>query len=272
MNATQISMQWAEQWPHKAFEIDGYNIAKSLYRHSVYAFLSILKLDAVNIKYLYPEEQKRGIKQLIKKIISRLVRTGSNKPTILVSASYKNIATVLQPLRNMGYRILYLRPVFDMSSACKGLISRVYENYDKQEVRRIHQNMMSSQWWKPQLFQCEGRSYAKIIKPQLNYYVRECFPLLIGYALLCKNLFSRENIKGILVDEDVCEFNRTLIGVASVPSVVVQHGQTYPSNPLAYTPVSATKIAVWGQYAKKVLLECGVAQDKIEITGSPRHG
>ncbi len=81
-------------------------------------------------------------------------------------------------------------------------------------------------------------------------------------------------IRGILMDEDVCPFNKTLALTANqlgVPSIVIQHGAPFWIVQIALAPVSCTKIAAWGTYSKKLLLDWGVPEERIEVTGVPRY-
>ena len=84
----------------------------------------------------------------------------------------------------------------------------------------------------------------------------------------------RIDVSCILVDEDVCPFNKSLIFVANqlkIPSLVIQHGAPFESVPIALAPVSCSKIAAWGEYSKELLMKWKVPESKIEITGVPRY-
>lgn len=52
-----------------------------------------------------------------------------------------------------------------------------------------------------------------------------------------------------------------------VPTIVLQHGVVNP--PYGYTPLLAAKVCVWGEMQKQQLIELGVKNNQIIVTGTP---
>ena len=84
--------------------------------------------------------------------------------------------------------------------------------------------------------------------------------------------FDRQAIRLIVTDEDVCPFNKLLVQVArtrGIPSVVLQNGAM--GQPKGFTPLSANFIFCWGENDKRRLLEWGVPEARIRVTGCSRY-
>ena len=74
----------------------------------------------------------------------------------------------------------------------------------------------------------------------------------------------------LVVDEDATPFKRATIAVArqhGARSFVVQHGA--PCGPFGFAPPAADEICVWGESTREQLVEWGVDDSKIYVTGWP---
>ena len=84
--------------------------------------------------------------------------------------------------------------------------------------------------------------------------------------------FQRLKPDAVVLDQDATPFARATVELArkrGSRSFVVQHGA--PLSCFGFAPLAADKILVWGQSSRRILLRWGVADDRIHVTGSPRH-
>ncbi|HEX7447495.1 MAG TPA: hypothetical protein VF306_08115 [Pirellulales bacterium] len=75
----------------------------------------------------------------------------------------------------------------------------------------------------------------------------------------------------LVVDEDATPFKRVAVAMArrhGVGSLVVQHGA--PCGPFGFAPLAADEICVWGESTRQQLLDWGVDDARIHVTGWPR--
>lgn len=76
----------------------------------------------------------------------------------------------------------------------------------------------------------------------------------------------------LVLDEDATPFKRVAVAMArrhGVGSLVVQHGA--PCGPFGFAPLAADEICVWGESPRRQLLDWGVDDAKIHLTGWPSH-
>ncbi len=223
--------------------------------------------------------------------LSRSLSTGSaqkSKSPILIAADPKVVRPVIEELAQQGHPMILLRPLLAFKPmrelAQYGIKSRVYADYltapMRQKVRQEQQRMQTSKEQaleavqNSRVFHWRGQDWFDAVRLQLDYVLGDYLPTLLGYFFLTHQLIDQEKIAGILVDEDVCEFNRTLVtaaGTRGVPSVVIQHGAPYDLQPTGLSPVSARKIAAWGAYSEECFRRWGVPAEKIALTGAPRY-
>ncbi|HJT30511.1 MAG TPA: hypothetical protein VJ783_00485, partial [Pirellulales bacterium] len=74
----------------------------------------------------------------------------------------------------------------------------------------------------------------------------------------------------LVLDEDATPFKRAVVGIArrhGARSLVVQHGA--PCGPFGFAPLAADEICVWGDSTREQLLDWGVADSRIHVTGWP---
>ena len=84
----------------------------------------------------------------------------------------------------------------------------------------------------------------------------------------------RKDLKTVILPQDVWPLAKTITLIArknNIFTLVVQHGVTLDKEyyQIAYLPLTADKIAVWGEESKNYFLRRGVPESKIEITGFP---
>lgn len=95
------------------------------------------------------------------------------------------------------------------------------------------------------------------------------------YIEAAKRYFKqRKNLKTVVLPQDVWPLAKTITLIAqknNIFTLVVQHGVTLDKEyyRIAYLPLAADKIAVWGEESKNYFLRRGVPENKIKITGFP---
>jgi hypothetical protein len=74
----------------------------------------------------------------------------------------------------------------------------------------------------------------------------------------------------LVLDEDATPLKRAALAIArrwGAPSSVVQHGA--PCGPFGFAPLAADEICVWGESTRSQLVNWGVVDERIHITGWP---
>lgn len=95
---------------------------------------------------------------------------------------------------------------------------------------------------------------------------------VVRYIETTKYILNRDKIDIIVLINDVLPFEKSVVKVADkfdIPSLVIQHGLCSSYNPVGYLPLSATKMAVWGDYSRKWMINRGVDENRLVITGAP---
>ncbi|WP_340598666.1 CDP-glycerol glycerophosphotransferase family protein [Priestia megaterium] len=96
-------------------------------------------------------------------------------------------------------------------------------------------------------------------------------PIMIEKINMINLIFDKNPIISVVVGTTEDITSRVLTLIASkrgIPSFCMQHGLIMREE--AFLPVFATKQVVYGQYEKKLYLQRGVEENKIEIVGNPR--
>ncbi len=204
------------------------------------------------------------------------LRAGGEK-TVLVSSDTKHAAPVMAELEKKGtFRFTFIReqfparllkPFFQKSISLESVCARPGSG---EKLRKELSFTLETK--RP--FTFKNTDYWVMIR---EIFLEKFIPRMEQERSLVDSfhsLLNRKKIDFILVDEDVCPYNKTLITVANqknIPSCVIQHGAPFPIVAIALAPVSCTKIAAWGNTTRDMLLNCGVSDSKIEVTGVPRY-
>jgi len=102
----------------------------------------------------------------------------------------------------------------------------------------------------------------------------------IQLILTCKKIFAELNIKCIISLNILGETEKTILAInnCKIPSILLEHGATnYLPSISKYDisnmyPIFQDKIALWGSIQQNYLLKYrNISQERIFITGSPRH-
>ncbi|QNF28477.1 capsular polysaccharide export protein, LipB/KpsS family [Metabacillus elymi] len=103
-----------------------------------------------------------------------------------------------------------------------------------------------------------------------NMFLRS-IPVLLNVLGKIDNYFEKVPISCVIVGTTTDTFSRILTimaGKKGIPSLCLQHGLF---GEIQFMPVFATKNCVFGNYEKEWYLARGVDEDRIEVTGHPRH-
>jgi len=112
----------------------------------------------------------------------------------------------------------------------------------------------------------------KIEKPMLKYMFKSYFPEVIKYIELINNMLEFEKPKLLVVMNEITTLGNIAVSIAKekkIQTLCIQHG-AIANNPGSFVPVSVDKVAVWGEYSKKVMMEHNTPEEKIVITGAPQ--
>lgn len=124
----------------------------------------------------------------------------------------------------------------------------------------------------PGFFNYRGISCGKLVAPRMDYLFREYFPRLRDLIRQVNQFLKLRNVSLIVMDEDVCDFNKILAKAAAsqnIPSLVIQHGA--PCLSYGFAPLSATHMAVWGEISRTKFLNWGTPASRMTITGVPKY-
>lgn len=97
--------------------------------------------------------------------------------------------------------------------------------------------------------------------PQIRRWIGSFFVLL-----------EKTSPSAVILDEDVCVFNRALVMTANqfgIPTFVLVHGVPYFD--VGFLPPAARRMLVWGPSTRRRLTEWGVEPERIIETGAPQY-
>ncbi len=122
-------------------------------------------------------------------------------------------------------------------------------------------------------FSFEGLDLWPLIRHDFEKITRSFF--FAGMELIDRfdKMLARLTPRAILVDEEVCFFNKTLIQVANVrniPTFCLVHG--VPLESIGSIPSHANYVLAWGRPSKERLCGWGIQESKILEVGAPQFG
>lgn len=168
-------------------------------------------------------------------------------------------------------------PEYGELNNCLRVFSQYADKNLEKKVRQEAKRMLTS-WHRLQYESTLRQSliYENVFlfdffKDTISYIFKYSFDKLIRYIEVTKLVIQRENPDVIVVMDERSPFGRAVVAVCElrgVPSLVLQHGihDDQPHYGLTY----ATKMSVYGDFTKKVLVKRGVSPEKIVLTGAPQ--
>jgi len=251
-------------------------------------------ISAGKIRYDKPTVSMQDIiKNIIKEIVKSHIRVllqifyfvkrDRSSKNILFSSSYRIVKEIMETLiRSKKYSIFYLREVFSIKQSILFSLGGVkYKIFKNKRVLLDITVKIDSLWnsfnkilEKKDTFVFDGFPLDKMMKPRLEEICKKTFPKIAARIDYFYNLLQKDKVSLIIVDEDVCVFNKSLVLVANnlgIKSIVIQHGflGSVKEFRRAFYPLNATKIAVWGEITKDVLLAYDIPEESIAVTGCP---
>lgn len=125
----------------------------------------------------------------------------------------------------------------------------------------------------PRIIHDQGRSLWPELESTFNWLFRVYLPLLLPQAVIARHFLERHR-PALIISPDVADPRTRLYCLLGpqfgVPSLEVQMGE-YTEASIEWRFFAADRLAVWGERARGVMLSHGVPEDRIIITGSPRH-
>lgn len=210
-----------------------------------------------------------------------------SRDTVLISSSESFMTPVLLELRRRNHhRLVHLRETFSPVQCISFLKSRmgfwaipISKRFLRpksvcESAKRLRRywHTHADQILAEPLYEWRGYSFGRLLRRKYEFLFCHLFPDFLQLRNNLEKFFRKQRINRILVEEDVCAFNKTLIQTANsfkIPSVVVQHGST--GLEVGFVPLSATRLAAFGEAAKRRLIEWGVEKDRIVVTGNVLH-
>ena len=198
---------------------------------------------------------------------------------------------VLQPLvthltEQKGINVVSVRDKsWANASVCShqnGLYQTVWEHWDQQaglqvsklrkELYRIESDLRASNDLM-NIIRDDSRCIWTQLENVFNRFFRADLPNFIPQAVVAKHIL--ENHRPVLVISPDVADPRTrvytlLCRQMGIPCLDVQFGLAGDAG-VEWRFFLANKLAVWGETAKEVMLNHGIPEEKIIITGSPRH-
>jgi CDP-glycerol glycerophosphotransferase (TagB/SpsB family) len=220
--------------------------------------------------------------QLFKFVYS--LRKDRSKKNILISSSYSHVKEVMDALlETKKYSLFYLREVFSIKQSVDFTLQGIeYEFFNQSKLNSKIKARLVDVWNAFSMileggntFIFDGISFDQLMKSRLEVICKNTFARIAININYFYDILKRNKIDLIIVEEDVCVFNKTLILTANnlgIKSIVFKHGFLGPVREFrrAFYPLNATKIAVWGQITKDVLTSYNIPAWAIEVIGYPR--
>ncbi|MBP9864908.1 MAG: hypothetical protein KBC91_00750 [Candidatus Omnitrophica bacterium] len=121
-------------------------------------------------------------------------------------------------------------------------------------------------------FQFRGTDLLPVFWHKILPLYQENIPRALDLYEAAIQRLSKLRPKYLVVDEDATEAQRVLVCAANtlgIPTMVVLHG--LPGSRFGFMPLEADRMAVWGDYCKKILQEWGIPEKRLTVTGCPKY-
>ena len=180
--------------------------------------------------------------------------------------------TSLGFIRKFNCKILKIDNVKNKNE--KEKISLLVTEYSKKI-----ENLFNNHTFFESFFTINGISFWELIKETLSQKYSQRLFLYISMIQNVKNFYDNSDVRCIIHLNEIGETEKSFLEFKkNIPSILLEHGfterieKTKRYDILSDYPNFNDKIAVWGEFKKKYLIdEYGIDEKKIIVTGSPRH-
>ncbi len=163
-----------------------------------------------------------------------------------------------------------------------GLYQTVWEHWNmqvglqvskmKQELHRIERELLASNVLL-NIIRDDDRCIWNQLENVFNSFFRVYLPLFVSQAVVAQHILENHR-PALVISPDVAD-PRTrvytlLCRKIGIPCLNIQFGLAGDEG-IEWRFFSADKLAVWGETSKEAMLKHGIPEEKIIITGSPRH-
>ena len=206
---------------------------------------------------------------------------------LTISSDYNRVRLLFHKLKESDcFRLIFLRDKFSLKQGIAFLKQRILfltphmfsSDINKEQILSYRRHLQtfwevsSGEILKEPTYNFRGYHFGYLLKKKYQFLFAEAFPRCAVKIEQLKQFLKRTQNNRIVVDEDVCTFNKTLVMTArtkGIQSLVVQHGFT--GLPIGFAPLSATCFAAWGERARCRLSSWGVEKERIVVTGNMLH-
>ena len=142
----------------------------------------------------------------------------------------------------------------------------------KQKVHRTKINLRASDYMLS-IIHDDDQCRRRYLEHVLNLFFRVFLPFFIPQAIVARHILESHR-PALIISPDVADprtrIYTLLCRQMGIPCMEVQFGVTGVEG-IEWQFLTADKVAVWGEDSKETMIKHGIPEEKIIITGSPRH-
>ena len=203
----------------------------------------------------------------------------NNKSNILFTISMKSSIQFINELTSNGNKLLMFGENLNYSHKIlnKNILYKSMNNYSTANVNNDILNIELINKILNTLELDESMRYNDVkiwpfFRNHLQYLFENKIQQIINDIEKVNMLLYEENISNVIVPNGVSYFDRLITEISrinNIKSLVIQHGVI--GQKFGFYPNSADKIAAWGELSKDKLINLGIKDEKIELTGNPNY-
>lgn len=125
----------------------------------------------------------------------------------------------------------------------------------------------------PQIIQDNGQMLWPLMQDTFNWFFQQRLPQLLSYAAIARHILCKHRPVLVVSPDGADPHTRMyylLCQLYNIPSLEIQFGLAGPDS-VEYQFFLASRIAAFGDDARKFMIAYGVPAEKISVTGSPRQ-
>lgn len=297
----EAAMKFASGWhrlpaPAAALEYRGINLGYLCEKDFVYHFVGALKrlvpdaakadgtdegqrLAATTGRRKASAFFRTALQNTLRPIFNAAVKAarGQEALKVLVSSDIRHVRPVIDSLaREHSAGVLYLRESFGPRQLRDFWANKVQflleEDFNGPALQLPSMDLTRIEAELERYFTFRGGNFWPAVREKMLGFFHNDRMRLARRVDAFYALFSRHRISAVLMDEDICEFNKTLASVArqmGIYSLVVQHG--IPAQKVGFYPLTADEMAVWGDWMKERMMRWGIPGERLPVEGAPQY-